>query len=251
MRFGFLRRMRPLWAAAALGAAAAAGWVASERHAGKSSLMTTEPATAPARPEEASGNAEPLKEAETAANVALSAWKVETQPIRVDGPAAAGVGGAADGKRDELLDLVTSESRLVTARMAQEIAGLRSDLEDRARRIRKLSEALAEAQAALDVNELRRAQAAGVAGERPDDAPVEARIVDANPELGLVVLDQGARQGVRYGLPLTVTRDRRRIGRIRVVDVRERIAGAAVEETARGDYPQTGDRAALIRPEGP
>ena len=250
MRFGFLRRMRPLWAAAALGAAAAAGWVASERQAGNSSLKT-EPATAPARTEEASGDAEPWKEAETAANVALSAWKVETQPIRVDGPAAAGVGGAADGKRDELLDLVTSESRLVTARMAQEMAGLRSDLEDRARRIRKLSEALAEAQAALDLNELRRAQAAGVAGERPEDAPIEARIVDANPELGLVVLDQGARQGVRYGLPLTVTRDRRRIGRIRVVDVRERIAGAAVEETARGDYPQTGDRAVLIRPEGP
>ena len=79
MRFGFLRRMRPLWVAAALGAAAAAGWVASERHAGKSSL-TTEPATAPARPEEASGDAEPLKEAETAATVALSAWKVETPP---------------------------------------------------------------------------------------------------------------------------------------------------------------------------
>jgi hypothetical protein len=87
--------------------------------------------------------------------------------------------------------------------------------------------------------------------ETPADAPVEARIVDANPDLGLVVLDQGARQGVRYGLPLTVMRDRRRVARIRVVDVRERVAGAAVEETARGDYPQTGDRAVLIRPEGP
>jgi hypothetical protein len=77
------------------------------------------------------------------------------------------------------------------------------------------------------------------------------RLVDVNAELGLVILDQGARQGVRYGLPLTVLRDRRRVARIRVVDVRERIAGAAVEETARGDYPQTGDRAVLIRPEGP
>mgnify|MGYP006920738890 FL=1 len=75
--------------------------------------------------------------------------------------------------------------------------------------------------------------------------------MDANPELGLVVLDQGARQGVRYGLTLTVLRDRRRVARLRVVDVRERVAGAAVEETARGDYPQTGDRAVLIRPDGP
>ena len=82
-------------------------------------------------------------------------------------------------------------------------------------------------------------------------APVEARIADVNADLGLVILDQGARQGVRYGLPLTVMRDRRRVARIRVVDVRERVAGAAVEEAARGDYPQTGDRAVLIRPEGP
>ena len=66
-----------------------------------------------------------------------------------------------------------------------------------------------------------------------------------------MILDQGARQGVRYGLALTVLRDRRRVARVRVVDVRENIAGAAVEETARGEYPQTGDRAALMRPNGP
>ena len=128
---------------------------------------------------------------------------------------------------------------------------MRSDLEDRSRRIRKLSEALAEAQAALDLKEEQRVQSVDSAVETPMDVPVESRIVDSNAELGLVVLDQGARQGVRYGLPLTVMRDRRRVARIRVVDVRERVAGAAVEETARGDYPQKGDRAVLIRPEGP
>jgi len=146
---------------------------------------------------------------------------------------------------------VTSEARLGTARLAREAADLRRDLADRTGRIRKLSEALAEAQAALDVNEARRAQAAGPAEAAPADAPVEARIADVNADLGVVILDQGARQVVRYGLPLTVLRERRRVARLRVVDVRERIAGAAVEETARGDYPQTGDRAVLIRPEGP
>jgi hypothetical protein len=110
---------------------------------------------------------------------------------------------------------------------------------------------LAEAQAALDVNEARRAQAAGPAEAAPADAPVEARIADVNADLGLVILDQGARQGVRYGLPLTVLRERRRVARLRVVDVRERIAGAAVEETGARRLPQTGDRAVLIRPEGP
>lgn len=234
----------------ALGAAVAVGWFASQWQSEKRSLMEG-PATAPARLEEGGGvTSAPPVEAETAVNSVQSALD-ETKSIRTDGHAAAAVGGAADGHPDELLDLVTSESRLVTVRLAKEIDGLRRDLEDRNRRIRKLSEALADAQATLDRKEARRAKEAGSEAVVPVDAPIEARIVDANPDLGLVILDQGARQGVRYGLPLTVMRGRRRVARIRVVDVRERIAGAAVEETARGDYPQTGDRAALIRPEDP
>lgn len=248
---GFPRGWRLLGAVSAVGAALAAGWFFGARQAENSSL-TEGPATAPARLEEGAGFVpETPVEAETAEESVQSAWDEETNTIRVDGHAAAAVGGAADGQNDELLDLVTSESRLVTVRLAKEIDGLRSDLADQTGRVRKLSEALAEAQAALDVNEARRAQTAEAAAETPADAPVEARIADVNAELGLVILDRGARQGVRYGLPLTVLRDRRRVARIRVVDVRERIAGAAVEETARGDYPQTGDRAVLIRPEGP
>ena len=249
---GFRRGLRLVWAVPVIGAAVAAGWFFGAQRLDEGSSLMEGPATAPARLEEGPGPVpEPLVEAETAEASVQSAWDVETNSIRADGLAAAAVGGAADGQNDELLDLVTSESRLVTARLAKEIAGLRSDLEDRAGRIRKLSEALAEAQALLDADEARWAQAVGAAAETPADAPVEARIADVNADLGLVILDQGARQGVRYGLPLTVLRDRRRVARIRVVDVRERIAGAAVEETARGDYPQTGDRAVLIRPEGP
>ena len=247
---GFGRWMRLWWVVPAIGAAVAAGWYLGARPSEKSSLSEG-PASAPARLEEGPGSEPaPPVEVETAVKSVQSAWEEDANSIRTDGHAAAAVGGAADGRNDELLELLTGESRLVTARLAKEIAGLRSDLEDRSRRIRKLSEGLAEAQAALDVNEARRAQAAGSAAETPADAPVEARIADVNADLGLVILDQGARQGVRYGLPLTVMRDRRRVARIRVVDVRERIAGAAVEETARGEYPQTGDRAVLIRPDG-
>ena len=253
---GFRLGMRPLWAVPVVGAALAAGWFIGARPAAEDGSLTTGPATAPARLEEGTGPVpETLVEAETAEGSVQSARDEETPPIRADGPDTRAVGGAADGLNDELLDLVTSESRLVTTRLAEENRRLRADLDDRAARIRKLSEALAEAQAALDVNEARRAQAAGPAAgpaaETPADAPVEARIADVNADLGLVILDQGARQGVRYGLALTVLRDRRRVARIRVVDVRENIAGAAVEETARGDYPQTGDRAALMRPDGP
>ena len=134
---GFRRGLRLLWAVPVVGAALAAGWFFGARTAENSSL-TEGPATAPARLEEGTGlGPEPLVEAETAEASVQSAMDEETKPIRADGLAAAAVGGAADGQNDELLDLVTSESRLVTARLAQEIAGLRSDLEDRAGRIRK------------------------------------------------------------------------------------------------------------------
>ena len=248
---GFRRGWRLVLAVLALGAAVAAGWMAGAQRLENGSLKAG-PASAPARLEAEDGsNSAPPVEAETAVNAVQSASDEVTNTLRGGGPAVAAAAGAAEGPQDELLDLVTSESRLVTARLAQELAGLRSDLEASRQRIRKLSEALADAQAALDVAEARRAEAAGSAAETPADVPVEARVADVNADLGLVILDQGARQGVRYGLPLTVLRDRRRVARIRVVDVRERIAGAAVEETARGDYPQTGDRAVLIRPEGP
>ncbi|MDR0993123.1 MAG: hypothetical protein LBN38_00935 [Verrucomicrobiota bacterium] len=236
-----------------LGAAVAAGWWFGGRRQPKGSLMEA-PASASARLEEGIPveAPEPLIEAETAVYAVLSASDdVENNDIRTNGHAAAAVGGAADGLNDELLDLVTRESQLVMTRLVEEISGLQQNLEEQTRRNRRLSENLAEAQAALDVMEARRAQAAGTEPKPMADAPIEAHIVDANMELGLVVLDRGAQQGVRYGLPLTVMRDQRRVARIRVVDVREKIAGAVVEETVRGEAPQMGDRAVLIRPEGP
>lgn len=248
---GFRRGWRLIWAVPVVGAALAAGWWSGTRQAQHGSLMTG-PASAPARLEMEPGAAPAAPvEAETAEVSVQSAQDEATTTIRTDGPAAAAVGGAADGHHDEVLDLVTSEARLVTVRLAQENAEMRRAVAELTRRIRQLSTALAEAQAALDVQEARRAAAAGAPAAEPRDAPREVRLVAVNAELGLVILDQGARQGVRYGLPLTVLRDRRRVARIRVVDVREQIAGAAVEETARGDYPQTGDRAVLIRPTGP
>ena len=121
-----------------------------------------EPAHAPASLEAETGLRPDVPlEAETTVNAGLSARVEETKPIRTDGPATAAVGGAADGQQDVLLDLVTSESRLVTARLVEEVAGLQRELDEQQRRIRKLSEALAEAQAVLDVNEARRATAAG------------------------------------------------------------------------------------------
>ena len=210
---------------------------------------------APASPEpEAAEDLLPDDEAETAVNSVLSANVPPAQggdgnDAGAQGAAAA-TGTAELRRDDELLDLVTQESRLVTSRLSAENSLLRSEVEDLRRRNAKLGEALAAAQAALDRREERRAREEGAAREPVPDAPIESTVVDVNPELGMVVLDAGSRDGMRYGLALSVLRDRRRVAGIRVVDVRERIAGAVVEETARGEAPQTGDRAVLTRPAG-
>lgn len=152
------------------------------------------------------------------------------------------------GANDGLLDLLTGEARLVTDRLARENAELKAQAAELAERNRALGGRLAEAMAALDRDAVRRLpEAEAGAAENP---PTEARIADVNRDLGLVAIDQGRRDGVRHGLTLTVFRGRRKVAKVRVVDVRERIAGAAVEEAAAGDYPQSGDRAVLVRPSG-
>ena len=207
-----------------------------------------------ASPEPAAQEDPVREEAETAVNSVLSANVPPAQGGDGNGAGAQGATaatGTAELRRDdELLDLVTQESRLVTSRLSAENSLLRSEVEDLRRRNAKLGEALAAAQAALDRREERRAREEGAAREPVPDAPIESTVVDVNPELGMVVLDAGSRDGMRYGLALSVLRDRRRVAGIRVVDVRERIAGAVVEETARGEAPQTGDRAVLTRPAG-
>ena len=207
-----------------------------------------------ASPEPAAQEDPVREEAETAVNSVLSANVPPAQGgdgNEAGAQGAAAATGTAELRRDdELLDLVTQESRLVTSRLSAENSLLRSEVEDLRRRNAKLGEALAAAQAALDRREERRAREEGAAREPVPDAPIESTVVDVNPELGMVVLDAGSRDGMRYGLALSVLRDRRRVAGIRVVDVRERIAGAVVEETARGEAPQTGDRAVLARPVG-
>lgn len=195
---------------------------------------------------------EPDIEAETAVYAVLSASQIP--PDEMSGVEEIGAvvleeapEDTGEGREDWLLEIVTSEARLVTKRLAKENQDLRADLDEERRRVRKLSEALAHAQARLDDRESQRALDAGAISTHRRDVPVEASVLDVNPELGVVILSQGARQGVRYGLPLVVTRDQRKVATVRVVDVREHVSGAVVVETERREYPQAGDRAVLMR----
>lgn len=113
------------------------------------------------------------------------------------------------------------------------------------RRIRTLAASLAAARCEADAWRARVEGKALTADRRVAGAvpPGGVRICDVNRALGMVVADAGARQGMQAGLVLMVMRGDRPLARVRVVDVRRRVAGAVVEKRESGDgYPEPGDR---------
>jgi hypothetical protein len=56
-------------------------------------------------------------------------------------------------------------------------------------------------------------------------------VVDVKPDLSLIVANLGSRQGVKTGMPFQVWRGARQIASVRVVDVRDSISGAIVQNT--------------------
>lgn len=71
----------------------------------------------------------------------------------------------------------------------------------------------------------------------------DGMVVDVKNELSLVVANIGQKQGVQIGMPFQVWRENKRIGEVRVVDVRERICGAIIQNLDSEKEPiKTGDR---------
>ena len=57
-------------------------------------------------------------------------------------------------------------------------------------------------------------------------------IVDVKPDLELVVADLGGREGVKTGMPFQIWRGDRQIASVRMVDVRETISGAIIQNVS-------------------
>ncbi len=98
--------------------------------------------------------------------------------------------------------------------------------------------------------EIRNASAAlGNASPNAVEAlPVPSTISDGlaisvKDDLSLVVMNLGSRHGVKVGMPFQVIRGDRLIGSVRVVDVREKIAGAVIQNlSSEKDRIKVGDR---------
>ncbi len=72
---------------------------------------------------------------------------------------------------------------------------------------------------------------------------MDGSVVSVKDEWSLVVGNLGEKQGVKIGMPLRVVRDGRLIATLRVVDVRQKICGAVIQEMDSGkEKIKVGDR---------
>jgi hypothetical protein len=63
-----------------------------------------------------------------------------------------------------------------------------------------------------------------------------------NESLSLVVINVGFSAGVKNGMPMRVARGQKMLGNIRVVDVREKLAGAVIQDlTSETESLKIGD----------
>jgi len=74
-----------------------------------------------------------------------------------------------------------------------------------------------------------------------------ATVLDVNPDLRLVVLNIGQLQGSRIGMPLVVIRGEHVVAELKIVEVRQRICGALIEQVKEGVTLKTGDVARVAR----
>lgn len=77
--------------------------------------------------------------------------------------------------------------------------------------------------------------------EEPHASLMDASVLSVKDEWSFVVANIGEQQGVKIGMPLRVMRGEQKIATLRVVDVRQRICGAVIEDSGK-EKIKVGDR---------
>ena len=81
------------------------------------------------------------------------------------------------------------------------------------------------------------------ASASPEPSLMDGSVISVKEEWSLVVGNLGEKQGVKIGMPMRVMRDDRRIATLRVVDVRQKICGAVIQEMdSEKEKIRVGDR---------
>lgn len=148
-------------------------------------------------------------------------------------------------------DRAKLEQRLLTAVSDLQLA--QKDRDQYRDQMMQLSEAMlrylktaedGDAQARMDLEAQLRSMNALVEKSRQAEATgslLNGSVIGIKEEWAFVVGNFGAREGVKIGMPLRVKREDEVVARLRVVDVRERICGAVIQESGK-EKIKLGDR---------
>jgi hypothetical protein len=71
---------------------------------------------------------------------------------------------------------------------------------------------------------------------------MDGSVISVKDEWSFVVGDIGETQGVKIGMPLRVMRGEKKVATLRVVDVRQKICGAVIQEMDSKENVKVGDR---------
>jgi hypothetical protein len=133
------------------------------------------------------------------------------------------------------------EARLLQA--IRELRVLKEKNQDAVEQLVRLSEAITilvktsgeiktEARMAVEAELRETAQilgASGVIGIETIANLQDARVVDFKEDLSLLIANVGSANGVKVGMPFRILREGQLIGKAKVIDVRERISGAVIQ----------------------
>jgi len=142
------------------------------------------------------------------------------------------------------------EAQMAAAALVKQNDALRAELARMKEEVARLTLSLAQARAEVDEAKLARS-----GSQTADVAPVTSvnmiaadswKVTEVNADLKLVVVDAGMASGLRRGMLLYALRSDKPVSRLRVVDVRERITGAVVEENFGAVRSEKGDRVVLM-----
>jgi hypothetical protein len=166
------------------------------------------------------------------------------------------------------VDLISRDGNSLEQRLLKSVRDLdiaQQEIERQSNAIRRLSESclkVLKAAPSLDAkvraeaeSTLAAANAALAPLAKPKDGPADlsgARVVSVDSSIGLVVFDAGRPTGLRVGTPVTVLRGERPLYSALVVDVRDAIAGAVLQDRLgdSGDV-EVGDGIRLLPEQNP
>jgi hypothetical protein len=169
--------------------------------------------------------------------------KLRLEALGVEG------GAGATSKLEQRLLTAASDLRVAERDRAQLREALTGLSEAAKRFSQKAATSDAEAKRAFDEQLKEAARMLAVTSPNatnavaPPGTLTDAQVINISDELALVIANVGSRQGVTAGMTFQVTRDNHIIGSVRVVDVREKIAGAVVQSlSSEKDRVRVGDR---------